>query len=404
MLKFLIFFFASHALQAGEIHLGLLGDIPEVKTVEFLAAKIAVDAANANPNKNFDTVRLLPAYDKGSPEGALEAAQKLAQDPELMGVVVYGEEGASPEVLKVFSDAGLAVVMASSYAAPRGLSPTATWLSPSQAELAQIAATYARKARQTRQVAVIDNGAPTAAAAAAAFSARFKELGGKVNYEGEWQGSLWGLTRTVKALSANWPQVIFFAGEGQDAGTLVKAMQKDKALKNSVLLGLPALFDPAFINTARMDTKHTTAVFPCPDFQTSVKIARYLGVSFDRKTANYQSYVHFSYKKPGRWTSMIFDATQLLVDSLAKAAAQPASLSGSAAAGPSDTAQAIQPLSRAQVLEALKSIPGYKGIRGKVKFGANREPMDAKAMVFNAQPKVDTREMRWLEYNYGPPF
>lgn len=391
---------ACSTLQAGEVHLGLLGNIPDAKPLELLAAKISIDAANASPKRNYDTLKLIPAHDHGSVEGALEAARKLVEDPEMMGVVVHGESGADPAVLKLFKDAGLAVVSASSWSTPRGVSSGATWLSPRQEELAAVAAQYVKNGRHVRQAAIIDNGAPTAMAAAKAFSDKFTGMGGKINYEGEWQGTEWGLTRTVKALAANWPQVIFFVGGGADAGVLVKAMQKEKGLKSSVLLGLPTLFEPEFINTARTDTKHSIVVFPCPDFQSSAKIAKYLGVSFDRKTANYQSYIHFSYRKPGRWTAMVFDATQLLVDAVGKAAAP---TPASPTAGVSDTAQAAA-LTRATVAEALNSIGGYKGIRGKVKFGPTREPLDPKAMIFNAQPKVNTREMRWYDYNYGPPF
>lgn len=387
MLKIFTFIILGSSLQAGEIHLGLLGNIPETKTVEFLSAKISIDAANASPGHISRTLKLILAHDHGSAEGALEAAIKLAADPDLMGVVIHGEHGVALPVLKVFNDAGIAVVSASSYASPRSGTAGITWLSPHQEELAAIGAHYARKSRQVKQVAVIDNGAPTAAAAGRAFSSKFKELGGKVIYEGEWQGTEWGLTRTVKALAANWPQLIFFVGDGRDAGQLVKIMQKEKALKNSVLLGLPALFDPEFIDIARLDTKHSTVVFPCPDFQTSVKIAKYLGVSFPRDSPNYKSYVHFAYKKPGRWTAMVFDATQLLVEAVEKAATAPEPA-----------------LTRSGVAAALNATAGYKGIRGRVKFSPNREPMDPKAMIFNAQPKVNTREMRWYDYNYGPPF
>jgi ABC-type branched-subunit amino acid transport system substrate-binding protein len=405
MLKTFLMIAFSVSLHAGEIHLGLLGNMPDPKPVELLAAKIAVDAANANPARTTDPLRLIPAHDKGTLEGALEGAHKLADDPEMVGVVIHGEEGVAPEVLKIFSDAGIAVVAASSWATARPLSSTVTWLSPSQDELASIGAQYVKKARQVRQVAVIDNGAPTAAAAATAFAEKFTGMGGKVNYAGQWQGTDWGLTRTVKALAANWPQVVFFAGDGRDAGVLVKAIQKEKSLKNSVLLGLPTLFDPEFINIARTDTKHTTVVFPCPDFTSSVKIAKYLGVSFERKTSNYQSYVHFAYKKPGRWTSMVFDATQLLVSATDQASAAGTALSPTAGAAPalSPAASASGP-SRQGVLEALRAIGSYKGIRGKVKFGPTRQPLDPKAMIFNAQPKVNTREMRWYDYNYGPPF
>jgi ABC-type branched-subunit amino acid transport system substrate-binding protein len=280
-----------------------------------------------------------------------------------------------------------------------------TWLSPNQNELAEVGAHYARRARQVRQVAVVDNSSPTSLAAAKSFAARFRELGGKVNFEGEWQGTDWGLTRTVKALAANWPQVVFYAGDGKEAGMLVKAMHGEASLKNSVILGLPSLFHPDFINVARVDAKHSTAIFPCPDYSSSLKVSRYLGIGFDRKSPNYRSYVHYSYRKPGRWTSMIFDATQLLVESV-----QGAVLEKPAATAPADVLEETEAVlvnalpSREAVRQALNAVQGYRGIRGRIKFSKAREPLEPKAMIFNALNLVNTREMHWYDFNYGPPF
>jgi ABC-type branched-subunit amino acid transport system substrate-binding protein len=423
------------SLKGEELRLAILGNIPESKSIETMAVHFAVDAENAKPELAHPKVKLAGFHSKGTVEGALEAAKKLVEDPQVMGVVVHGEEGADPQVLKVLEDAGLAVVLASSWEAPRPDAHAAanlTWLSPSQVQLAEIAATYARKGTKAAQVAVLDNGAPTSAAAAKAFGDRFKELGGRVNFEGEWQGSDWGLTRTVKALKANWPQMIFFAGEGKEAGILVKAIRKERELKATTLLGLPSLFDPAFIDQGRMDTRSTTVVFPSPQYRSSALFSRNTGVSFAKNTPNWKAYVGYS-QRAGRWAGMVFDGAQLLLEAMDRAAAPPAaasSLSSSASAASATTmtatdasatasvqatperdlsnSAAVQAapleLTRASVAKALAGISGYKGIRGLVHFNEQRQPADPKAMVFYALPKVNTREMRWYDKQYGPPF
>jgi len=73
----------------------------------------------------------------------------------------------------------------------------------------------------------------------------------------------------------------------------------------------------------------------------------------------------------------------------------------------SPTAVAVQPQappSRESVRLALLALDGYRGIRGSVKFGPRREPLEPKMMVYYALNKVNKKEMHWLEKNYGPPF
>jgi ABC-type branched-subunit amino acid transport system substrate-binding protein len=301
--------------------------------------------------------------------------------------VAFGEEAADPGVLGALGDAGMATVMASSWAAPRPVSNRATWLSPSHVDLAVIAAVYARKGKKASQVAVIDNGAPTSAASARAFARRFRELGGRVDFEGEWKGSAWGLTRTIKALRANWPQVVFFTGEAGEAGNMAEALGKERELKATKLLGLPTLFDPGFISRGGLATKMSSVVFPAPDYRGSAQLGKAVGLNFPRGSPNYKAYVSYAYRKPGRWSSMVFDGAKLVLDAI-EAASFP------------DKANP----DRLSVREALGGIPSYKGIRGIVKFNEKREPAEAKAMIFYALPKVNSREMRWYDKEFGPPF
>ncbi len=400
-------------LGAEELRLAILGPLPEGKSLETRAAQLAVEAANLSDRRRHDKVRLVAAHDKGTKEGALEAAGRLVEHPGLMGVVLHGEDASSQEVIKVFQDAGVAAVAASSWATPRGATPSAvTWLSPSHLQMAELAAEYARKGKKAAQVAVIDDGAPTAAAAARAFSARFKELGGRINYEGEWQGTDWGLTRTVKALKANWPQTVFFTGNGNEAGQLVKAMHKERELKETNLLGLPSLMDPEFFNEARLEAKYSTVVFPCPEYSRGLRFSKHMGVGFAKGSPADKAYLGYA-NKPGRWAGMVYDGAQLLLDAMERAAGSAAGAPPAAAAealSPSAQAPEAVPasqvaLTRAEVLRALNEINSYKGIRGLVKFSQSREPLEARGMIFYAlRSEKKSKEMRWYDRMFGPPF
>jgi hypothetical protein len=217
--------------------------------------------------------------------------------------------------------------------------------------------------------------------------------------------------------------MVFFAGDAVDAGRLVLAMKAEKSLVNADLIGLPSLFEPAFFDTARLKSQRTRGLFPCPDFGGTGPLTRFIGFAFPRTSPEYKAYVRFAFRRPERWTSMLFDATALAARALRQAAAQaPAAVE---AAGLSRTAQAealspsaapISPtavaaapaepgeLSRARVAGALLALDGYRGIRGAVKFAADRGPADAKIMVYYALKKVNKKEMAWSEKAYGPPF
>lgn len=374
-------------LRADGYRLALLGSGVQGSDLESLAARVAVDDYNRKVGSGRFKVKLATFFTRGGSEGVLESARRACADPAVLGVVSVGEEAADRRVLRLLEDAGLPMVMATSWAAARPEPNAATWLCPNQLQLAAIAAAYAAKGMKVVQAAVVDNSAPTAAAAASAFGRLFKELGGRVNYSGEWQGSSWGLTRTVSALGANWPQVVFFLGEGAEAGRLVQAMRRERRLKETRLLGLPGLLSPDFARSGGMAARLSTAVFPAPDYRGGVQLQRTIGLGFSRGSPNHRAYAGYAYRKPGRWTSMVFDGTKLLVDAILTA-----SLAGK------------REPTRIRVREAMDLFASYNGIRGRVKFGQKREPLDVKAMIFYALPKVNGRKMEWYDKEFGPPF
>lgn len=410
MLRLLALLLALCApLWPEELRIAVLGNFPEYKGLETLAAQEAVDGANASDTRRHGKVRLVVHHDRGTVEGALEAAGRIVDTPNILGVVVHGEAGVDPAVLKVFEGASLAVVAASSWANPRSNTAGVTWLSPSALQLAEVAATYARKGKKARQVAVLDNGAPTSQAAARAFAARFKELGGRVDVEKSWIQGDSELTRTAKALSANWPQVIFFAGEGQAGGELIKTLRKEgESLKETTLLGMPTFFDPGFFNTARVISTHSAVVFPHPEYSPG-RFAKFMGITFPKGSPAYKAYISRA-NRPGRWGGMVFDGVKLVLDAFERAAGSAGPESEAGALSPtaealSATAASLPGLSRAAVKKSLLEIENYRGIRGKVAFSPSREPSEAKAMVFYAIRSVKkSKEMKWYNRQYGPPF
>jgi ABC-type branched-subunit amino acid transport system substrate-binding protein len=404
----------SGRLAVAEPKIAVLG-LAEEKSLESVAVQLAVDASNSRSASSF---RLKPWFVALTNDAGVNVslAEKVAADSDVLGVVLHGEAAADPAVIAVLQKAGLATVSASSWAQPRPKQQAfVTWLCPDYEDMAIGAALYARRDAHSSQVAVIDNGAPTAAAAAKDFSTRFKALGGKVVYEGEWQGTDWGLTRTTKSLKANWPQLVFFAGDGDAAGQLVVAMKDEKELKPTDLLGQPTIFEPEFFNIARVKSARSRGVFPCPDFLGTEPLMRLIGIAFPKTSLQYRAYVQVAYKKPGRWSAMLYDATSLVAlathqKPLATPAAAPSAVSGGAQAltdaasdltpSPTATAEADTAVvgipSRADVQASLTSISTYKGIRGTVHFSPTREPSDGKSIVYFALNRVNKKEMLWI--------
>jgi hypothetical protein len=365
----------------------------------------------------------LEVFNTGAGVDLTALARRVAADPDVLAVVVHGEDGVGPGPLAVFEKAHLAVVAASSWAQPRPMEAYVTWLCPSLTDLASSAALYAKKGEgRTLQIAVVDDGSTTSTAAARAFAARYRALGGKIPFETSWAGDDAGLSATVKSMDAQWPQMVFYTGGAQSAGRLVLAMKKEKALRNADLFGMPPLFDNAFFDTTRVKGMRTRSIFPCPDYDGMNALVRDLGFAFPRTSLQYHAYIHYDFRHPGLWTGMLYDGTALAARAVREAAmpsgSEAASASPTAGASLSATASALalSPTatavvddteivpSRDAVRLALLGIGGYKGMRGEVKFNAAREPSEPKAMIYFALNRVNSKEMLWKQRAYGPPF
>ncbi len=360
---------AAPRSAARAVKIGLVAPLSRGGVEATRTARLALTEFNQG-RKGADKAELVVQDDKAGAAGALEAAESLCGDPGVLAVVLEGEEAACPQALRAYRRAGLAVVCASSFASPRPDSSTATWLCPTQEQMAAAAAQYCRHIRY-KQVATVEDGCDTAMAAAKAFVDSFRRSGGKVVFEGKWAGSEDGLQRTVQTLKLDWPQAVFYAGPARDAARLMLAMDKLKV--PALLFGGPAIFGPDFLETAKLAAKHSMGYFPTPPFSR-------------RRKASLEAYrAYFGYGGPGHWGPLIFEATRLGLRAVDAAAKQ-----GEAG--------------RSGVLKALDSIQEYDGIRGRVSFGPDRSPEDPRVAVYLAWNMVNSKRMRYLFRIYGPPF
>ncbi len=199
-----------------------------------------------------------------------------------------------------------------------------------------------------------------------------------------------------------WPQMVFYTGDAAHAAALLLAMRTEHSLLNADLFGMPPIFGPDFFRITRLKGTRTRAVFPCPDYDGMGNLVRNLGFALPRTSPQYRAYLHYDFRHPGRWTSMLYDAAALAVRAVRDAALKAAG--PAQAPGTTPTSQALPEPTRAEVVQALDAIPGYRGMRGNVTFNARREPSDSRAMIYFAINRVDRKTMTWLQRAYGPPF
>ncbi len=146
------------------------------------------------------------------------------------------------------------------------------------------------------------------------------------------------------------------------------------------------------------------ALFPCPDYTGAGPLTRFIGFAFPKTSPEYKNYVRFAYRRPERWTSMIYDATALAASAATQRRRRrsshpaprppraPAPPPASPAPRPRPPRGPAEVPTREAVRLALAGIDGYRGIRGAVKLGPDREPVEPKAMVYFALNRVGKKE------------
>ena len=280
------------------------------------AADLAVNQANAKCAVPGYKLAFQPEDDQATPQVAGQAATKLASDPNVVGVIGTLNSSTSQTVQPILSDRGIVQV------SPANTNPTLTLgenaaQSPSRpfpsyfrvatTDLIQgpFAAQYLVEKAGKKSIAVIDDGKTYGAGLADTFSQEAEKLGAQVvarEKVGEKDTDFSGVIAKIRAAN---PDAVYYGGEFPAGGPL--SAQLAGAGLNIPLMGGDGLADKQFVALGGRAGDLATNVGAPPESLPSAK--QFIS---DYQAANYA-------EPYGSYGALTYDATNVVIDGLAKA-------------------------------------------------------------------------------------
>lgn len=277
-----------------------------------------------------------------SAEGGQTAAQKVAADTQVVGIIGTNCSSAATAALPIISEAGL-VLISPSNTAPALTDKEGTW-QPGYYRTAhndlfqgRVAADYAYNELGARKAATIHDGSPYADGLQAVFVDRFKELGGEITFQGAVNVGDTDMRPILTNVAADAPDVLYFP-IFQPEGDLIAAQSAEIAgLENTTLFGADGLLVEGFPASAG---PAAVGMFLSGPYVTG---DTYQGL-LDKWDAK------FGGAPPSGFHAHAYDATNILLDAIAKVAVV------------GDDGTVLIP--RQALRDAITATSGFQGITG----------------------------------------
>jgi branched-chain amino acid transport system substrate-binding protein len=316
------------------------------------SVQLAVDQANARDAIPGFTIEVEAVDDSSDPETGKAAAEKLAADPSVIGVVGPYNSGVGAEVAPVLQEAGIALI------SPGNTDPSLTIgedrdnperqfdnyfrLVATDAEQGPFLATYAVDGLGAATAAVVSETKPVSKGLADDFTAGFTGGGGEVVYTETVPDGTTDFADVVTALGEldTPPDLLFFGGEYS-----VAAAYRDATAAAGIdapLMGGDGIKDDAFITEAgdaSASSIASTVGVPLDALTTAAEfVAAYDAAGFSDPATDFGPYA--------------YDAANLLIDASAEA------LAGD---------EAVTAEARAEVITQLDAVE-TDGVTGAIAF------------------------------------
>ncbi|MFA6316899.1 MAG: branched-chain amino acid ABC transporter substrate-binding protein [Elusimicrobiota bacterium] len=196
---------------------------------------VQMAAAEARPI-DFPPTRIeISAYDdKALPEEAARVAEEIAADPKVKAVVGHFTSGCSLAASRIYAKAGLPMITPSSTnpeLTVQQTKPDWTWprsifrLPPPDDIQGSFTAEFAYDRLNLRAFGVLHDGTPYGRGIAEEFAERFTEKGGRVVASEAVAKGAEDFREVVEWLSRFTPDGVFFGGDYNEAGRLVKELR-----------------------------------------------------------------------------------------------------------------------------------------------------------------------------------
>jgi branched-chain amino acid transport system substrate-binding protein len=235
----------------------LTGDIAALGQGLKRAAVLAIEEANASGRFPNFTLRSVEFDDRSDPKEAVNVANRIVSDPDVVAVIGHFNSGCSIPASAVYARAGVPMMNAGSsnpQLTLQQLSPN--WTGPrnifrvNTTDDAQgaFAAEFAAHSLKRKAVAIVHDKTAYGQGIAEVFQARFLERGGKVLcFEGVQTGDkdFKALVTRIKPLQ---PDLLYFGGTYTEGG-LVLRQAREAGLQAPFLTG-EISYDPDFLRIA----------------------------------------------------------------------------------------------------------------------------------------------------------
>lgn len=248
-----------------------------------------------------------------SREEVLEAALKIAADPQALAVIGPHCPYGAAQAAGTLGNAGLLAISLAA-ALPESVGEQA-WpagffrLALDERSQAALAAGFARLQLGARRAATLGDGSPYSAALQQAFARAFEELGGEVSYEGLLQPGESDARPLLREIAADPPQVLYLPLHERQGSRIAAQAAEFEPLRGMALVGADGLFVDAFLENL---LDYPGEIYLAGLDSSGRRSARFLESWVARYGDGPHSGLH----------ALAFDATRLLLDTIAAVAVQ----------------------------------------------------------------------------------
>jgi branched-chain amino acid transport system substrate-binding protein len=235
----------------------LTGDIAALGAGLKRAAALAVEEANESGRFPKFKLRLVEFDDRSDPKEAVNVANRIVSDPDIVAVVGHFNSGCSIPASAVYARAGLPMMNAGSsnpFLTRQQLSPG--WRGPrnifrvTTTDDAQgsFAADFAVQSLKSKKVSIVHDKTAYGQGIAEVFEKRFEAMGGEVlSFDGVQPGDK-DFKALVTRLKPLQPDLVYFGGTYTEGGLILR--QSREAGLNVPYLTGEISYDPDFLRIA----------------------------------------------------------------------------------------------------------------------------------------------------------
>ena len=276
-----------------------------------------------------------------SPEGGQAAAQKIAADESIIGVIGTNCSSAAKVAAPVISDAGMVMISPSNTAPyltdPETHSPG--YLRTAHNDLFQgaLAAEFAYNELGVRKAATIHDGSVYAEQLANVFAKRFQELGGEITAQEAVNVGDTDMRPVLTRIAATGPELIYYPIFVAEGGFITRQAKEVSGLEDVILMGADGMFTPDFVEAAG-----------------DAAVGMYLsgpyvaGAAYDEFLKKHEA--KYGGPPPSAFHAHAYDATMMLFEAIKKVAVQ--------------EADGTLHIPRQALRDALYATKDYKGLTG----------------------------------------